>query len=65
VIVALIAVVTTAATGATAPVVAADAPGGVAAGLDFLLLGRVVRPAGRQLGRLDFLARTSAGGGFP
>jgi hypothetical protein len=40
VIVALIAVATTAATGATTPVVAAHATTSVAAGLDFLLLGR-------------------------
>ena len=64
VIVALIAVVTTAATGATTPVVAAHATTAVAASLDFFLLGRVVRPAGGQLGRLDFLARTAAGSGW-
>ncbi len=42
--------------GAAAPVVAAHAAAGVAAGLDFLLLGRIARPAGRQLGGLHFLA---------
>ena len=35
-------------------------PDGVAAGRDFLLLGRIVRPAGGQLGRLDFLAGARA-----
>ena len=42
--------------GTAAPAVAADAAGRIAAGLDVLLLGRIIRPAGRQLGRLDFLA---------
>jgi hypothetical protein len=51
-----VAVIATAATRATTPVVAAHATAAVAAGLDFFLLGRIASPAGGQLGRLDFLA---------
>ena len=60
-VVAMIALVAAAATRAAAPAVAADAARGVAAGRDGLLLGGIAGPAGRQLGRLDFLAGAGAG----
>ena len=47
---------------AAAPVAAADAAAGIAAGLDFLLLGGVAGPARGELGRLDFLARAGRRG---
>ncbi len=49
-------VVAAAAARAAAPVAATDTTAGIAAGLDFLLLGRIAGPARRELGRLDFLA---------
>src|SRR5690606_32469908 len=60
-VIAVIAIVTTAATRASAPVVATHTAAAVAAGLDFFLFGRITSPAGGQLGRLDFLASTRRG----
>ena len=62
-VLALIAVIATAATRTTAPAVAPDAATGIAPGLDFLLFGGVVGPAGRQLGGLDLFACTTGGSG--
>jgi hypothetical protein len=61
----LVTVIATTAPGTTAPVGAAShATGAVATGLDFLLLGRIVGPARRQLGGLDFLAWTGTAAGI-
>ena len=53
-----VAVVAATAARAATPIAATDAAAGIAAGLDFLLLGRVAGPARRELGRFDFLAST-------
>jgi hypothetical protein len=50
-----------AATGAAAPGVAADTAGRIAAGLDFLLLRRVVGPAGDSLADLTSLPGAGTG----
>jgi len=54
----LITVVATTALRPAAPTVAANATTAVTTGLDFFLLARITSPAGRQLGRLDFLVAT-------
>jgi hypothetical protein len=60
-VVALVALVATAPFGAGAPGAAPHAAARIAARLDLFFLGRVARPARRQLGRLDFLAAARRG----
>jgi hypothetical protein len=58
-----VAIIAATAARASAPVAATDAAAGIAAGLDFLLLGGVASPARGELGRLDFLAGARRGSG--